>query len=783
MDGDSGARRVLIVDDAPAVVEKVRLCLEESGPPEYELFPVASVQAGVERLLAERFDVVLVDVDLSDAPGASAVAALCEAAPEPPIVVLTDRAASENVVAALRDGAEDYLTKGKLNGEYLRHAVRFAIERHRFRLRKKRRFDELTLISKAVPGILYRLEVDPHGRLSFPFLSEKVAEIYGIAPPEEGSAADALWDAVIEEDLADLNRSVDEAVKGERGWEHTYRIRHPRNGIRVLRGISRFAGRAPDGTRSWIGIILDRTEEEARTEELRKYSLVIERTDTAAIITDPEGHTLWVNPGFEKLVGFSRDELIGKKPGDLLQGPETNPETVRYMSERRAAGKGYEVEVLNYRGGTEPYWMFLNVEPAFDAEGRLEYFVGVQHDVTESREREKQLRRVKEEAEAANVAKSQFLAIMSHEIRTPLNAIIGLSEILREDPDVEEKEDFLELIDANGRTLVGLISDILDFSKIEAGGTELEREEIDLEEWFREQIRLLEGGAREKGLSLEFRFDPGLPRRWRLDSNRLRQVVVNLVRNAIKFTSEGFVRVEVEPAEEGGIVLSVTDSGIGVPEEKQAAIFEPFRQADSSNTREFGGTGLGLSICQRAVELKGGRIELESEEGKGSTFRVHLPLESVRAESGPSETEAGAFPGSPAAGGDANRSGPGDLLVAEDNPTNRKVMRRILEREGFRVEAVEDGEEAVEACRRGAYRMVFMDLQMPGIDGLEATRRIKADPGCGDPLVVVFSASVQNTDREASFAAGADEFLPKPVSLKAMRELLARRGMASEPPG
>ncbi len=330
--------------------------------------------------------------------------------------------------------------------------------------------------------------------------------------------------------------------------------------------------------------------ERVHLHELKKLSMALSQSNTAVIITDPEGKTRWVNPGFEKICGFSLRELAGKKPGDLLQGPESNPETIRYMSDRIKRKKGFQVELLNYRGGTEPYWISLNVQPALDKDGNVEFFLGIISDVTERREKEAQLQKAKNDAEAANVAKSQFLATMSHEIRTPLNAILGFSQIIKENPDAAERGEYLDIIDQNGRMLADLISDILDFSKIEAGEDELELEESDFKDWLGEVIRLFRDSARESRVSLEWSVDPEVEGVWIFDTHRLRQVLVNLLRNGLKFTEEGFVRVKAFSGRQGGIALTVADSGIGIPEEMQEEIFEPFRPGDSSNARH-GRTG------------------------------------------------------------------------------------------------------------------------------------------------------------------------------------------------
>ncbi len=884
-------KRILVVDENPDEVERVRKCLSELCGECPGFFSSSSVADAGSLLRAREFDLILLDDGLSAGGG---LVELRKVSDEVPVVVLTANRDSNAVSAALRDGAQDYLLKRNLDAESLGHSLRFALERQAYNRTLRKRNQQLGAIAKAVPGVLYRFQADASGNQSMPYASEKVREICGVEP-EAGDARgllERLLERVVQEDRADLDRSILRAVEGDADWHHVFRINHPRKGVRTLEGNSCFGEIDDQGNRIWNGILIDRTDEEMRRDEMRKLSLVADRTDTAVIITDPEGLTLWVNPGFERLTGFPASELIGKKPGDLLQGPDTDQEMIEFMRRKRVAGEGFEVEVLNYRAGKDPYWLHLNVQPVHDDQGKLECFVGVQTDVTERRMREDdlarkatlletageiaglgaweydvrsgeviwsagaralhevdadfkphienaitfyppewqekiavyleeavregkpfhfeapftsakgrdrvieamgkpwivdgktlrvigtirdikeeranetRLRRAKEEAEAASMAKGQFLATMSHEIRTPLNAILGLSQIIREDPEVEDRDEFLELIDKNGRMLADLITDILDFSKIESGAQEIEPEETDIVDWIAEQVFLFQESAREKDISLEWSVEEGMPRIWVFDANRLRQLVVNLIRNAVKFTEEGHVRVFVGQAPEGGILIEVSDSGIGIPEEHLESIFEDFYQVDSSNTRQFGGTGLGLSIGREIAEMMGGKIEVESAPERGSTFRARFPFEQ-------GALQASALPES-GNGGEVSAPEAADVLVAEDNEINRRVMRTMLEREGWRVAEVVDGEGALRACRKKPYPLVFMDMHMAGMDGLKATREIKADETCGNPRIVMFSASVQPSDREASFEAGADAFLAKPVNLGELRDLLAR---------
>lgn len=398
-------------------------------------------------------------------------------------------------------------------------------------------------------------------------------------------------------------------------------------------------------------------------------------------------------------------------------------------------------------------------------DGKPLRMVGTHTDITAHVEQEQALREAQQQAEAANQSKSAFLATMSHELRTPMNAIIGLTDIVLQSPLEDDQRELLGLVRSSADHLLVLINDILDLSRIEAGKMELHADDCVL----REQLEAIASGlmvrAQDKALALTLEVDPAVPQCAHLDMVRLRQVLINLLGNAIKFTDQGGVRLMVH-SEAGQLQCCVIDTGIGIAPEKQARIFEAFTQADSSVSRRYGGSGLGLAISSRIINLMGGRLWLESTLGEGSRFCIRVPLQAC--------TQVFDEPAAPVAVA-ADALPPLKVLLAEDVATNQMLARLLLEKRGHRVQIAEDGVEAVAAWRAEPFDLILMDLMMPNLDGMAATRQIReAEMGGTRIPIIALTANAMAGDRQLCLTAGMNDHLAKPVNLAELFNALKR---------
>jgi PAS domain S-box-containing protein len=547
-----------------------------------------------------------------------------------------------------------------------------------------------------------------------------------------------------------------------------------------------------------------RTEQALLTSEAeaRRLALVAEMTDNAVAILDARGRVEWANHSFLQLSGYSHAEISGKRPIDFLRCEGSDPQTIRAINDAVDEGLPFSGEILQHRRSGREYWVELSIQPVHDEQGDLIQFISIERDVTQrraadAREREAtaQLRRYTDEltaaktalelqacelvgatrlAEEANRAKSDFLANMSHEIRTPMTAILGFVDLVN-DPAAtpETRASHVDTIRRNGEHLLTVINDILDISKIEAGKMTIERVACAPAVLLEDVVMLMKPRAEARGVEVVTDVPNPLPEAVLTDPIRLRQILINLVGNAVKFTEYGRVTIAAR-ADSGdtgnSLVFEIRDTGIGMTPEQVAGLFTPFTQADSSMTRRFGGTGLGLTITRRLAQLMGGDVTVSSEPGRGSCFQVRVAVETAQQIESPRDA-ASIAPIGPTTLADIR------VLLAEDGLDNQRLIGFHLRKSGATLTIVDDGAQAIDAALASResgepFDIILMDMQMPRLDGYSATARLRA-AGWSGP-VIALTAHAMSRDREKCLSAGCDDYQTKPINREALIGTCAR---------
>jgi PAS domain S-box-containing protein len=526
-----------------------------------------------------------------------------------------------------------------------------------------------------------------------------------------------------------------------------------------------------------IVAVTDLTERKRFEDELKKSEAknraLLDAIPDAIFLLDKEGNFLDYRAPNSSILYAPAELFMGKNihsimPQDLVEL------TMNNLGLARQSGK---MQVFEYQlptnGEIKHFEARINLCEGGD-------FLALVRDVTERKRSDEMLWKAKEEAEAAAKAKSEFLANMSHEIRTPLNAVIGLTGLLLDTDLTHEQRNYLEIVRDSSDSLLSVINNILDFSKIDGGMMELEHSPFDLRRCIESTMDLMVTRAAEKGLVLKVVLDDQLPTMLVGDASRLRQVLANLLSNAVKFTDKGFVEVSVRgnAIPEGfELRFDVLDTGIGMPQDKLDRLFMPFSQIDSSITRRYGGTGLGLAISKRLVEMMGGRIWAKSDPGVGSTFTFTVKVKLPCMQPAQHKVKDSKPVIKPPIEGHFQRARPLSILLAEDNAVNQMVLLQMLRKIGYQADLASNGFDVLEALDRQAYDVVLMDIQMPDMDGFEATRRILARfPKMKRPRIIALTAHALKGDRERCLEAGMDSYLSKPVKIEDLQSALRPTG-------
>lgn len=627
---------------------------------------------------------------------------------------------------------------------------------------------QLRSLVSNLPGVAFRCKQLPGWPMIF--VSEAVATVTGWHADDFLQGRINIGQLIHPHDIERVTSEVDRALQQDVSYRVEYRIRTPEGQTRWLVEFGR--GLQEDGEKLIDGVMLDITETKMRNAEFEGTVEALDRSEAIAEF-NLRGRIIRANENFTRLMGYEANEITGLPHKSLCATKFVQSEAYIDFWKELQAGRFQSGEFQHVGKDGREVWIYATYNPILDADGQVSKIIEFATDLTERRAMEQDLRIAKERAEQAAAARSSFLANMSHEIRTPMNAIIGFTELLLETPLDAAQQRQLCTVHQSAHSMLRLLNDILDTAKLEKGAVTLEIAPFSLRELCKQIRTMLQPGASKKMLELLLDYPPDVPEYWQGDAFRLQQILFNLLGNALKFTGQGHVALRVSSTKDA-LKLCVEDTGIGMDETAMKRIFAPFAQADASTTRRYGGTGLGTSIARQLAELMGGRITVESQVGQGSTFCVHLPLPPASPESpGLDTNQARPHP----AGGSPLKLPPLHVLAVDDVPTNLELLKLVLQRDGHTVICASSGSEALAFLTKEAFDLILMDLQMPEMDGLEATRRIRANEqsqGKTATPVIALSANVMAQDKADAKAAGMDGFASKPLEPSHLMREMAR---------
>jgi len=593
---------------------------------------------------------------------------------------------------------------------------------------------------------------------------EKESEVIGKTDAEIYDRELAEDSTTIEQKIIHTGEAVIEReeiirnVKGKKGWLLTSKFPY-RNADNEITGI--------------VGISKDISEKKLVTEQLERLSLVASQTSNGVIITDVEGKTVWVNEGFTRLSGYTIDEFVGQKPGTLLQGPDSDPVVIQEMKDAIQKREPFEAELINYHKDGSQYWINISCNPLMDKSGNIRGFMAIETDITEKKIIFEELSKAKRIAEVAQEAEKSFLANMSHEIRTPLNAIIGMTSLLLDTNPTFEQRDYLNTLEHSSKFLIRLISDILDIAKIESGKIEVKKKSFSLHNLLKTIQKTFELKASIKEVEIYLEIDKDVPEFLFSDEVLLQQILNNLMSNAEKFTHSGSITISVNSklldSNDVTIDFQVQDTGIGIPEKNLKGIFNKFEQVKTQATESKVGTGLGLSITKQIIELLGGKISVTSKEHVGTTFEFSIPFKLPKDQNRnitKSKEKQVEF---------KIQDNAGPILVVEDNLINQKYISRLLEKLKIPYELAENGNIGVDKSLHKKYALIFMDIQMPEMDGFEASEIIKNtnNPNKDTPIIAL-TASAFIDQKEKALKVGMLDYVSKPFTPSQLKEVLRK---------
>jgi PAS domain S-box-containing protein len=789
---------ILLIEDNPADSELIRIFLKGSYSNKCVVTTANSLTKGIELLPATVYDVVIVDLSLPDSSGLDTFNSVYEKALHIPIIVLTGMEDESIGINAVKLGAQDFLLKGKIKGKELTRSINYSIERHKLLNELEEKAKELEVKSVALLSEKQKLseaqKLAHIGSWEWELSTNKISwsdefyHIHGIETRQDELTPEQLFACIHPADREEVKTIIDNTLKSHRPSTFYYRIIRRDNAVRTLHSRVELVLNEEGNPVKIVGTGQD-VSERVQEEEMENLAVAATKSYNSVLITDMNGTVEWVNEGFTRLTGYTLDEVKGTNAETLRRGEKAgSPESPNYFNEVTIKKAPITYESKNHTKGGKEHWTITTLTPVLDKDGAVKRILAIDSDITERKEAEfdlvranriaehslrkgnralSELMEAKKQLEETMKVKEQFLANMSHEIRTPMNAIVGFTDLLLKAPLTAEQRQFIDAIKVSGENLLVIINDILDFSKMQAGKISLEHLEFSLSQILSVAIELMLQKSVEKSTNLFTKIDKSIPDRLIGDPTRLTQILLNLVGNAIKFTEKGEIKVEVELISEMNdnikLKFSVVDTGIGIPEEKLATIFDAFTQATNDTTRKYGGTGLGLAIVKQLVEIQGGRISAKSKVGSGSTFSFTL---NFKKNLNPKAIE----PNNGAEPVVEEYTEPLNILLVEDNILNQVLAKKVLTDWHWAVEVAENGVVAIKKAREKDFDIILMDIQLPEMDGYEATRYIRnkfPQPKCNVPIMAMTAHAI-SSEEEKCANAGMNGYISKPFNQKTL---------------
>ncbi|MBA3704592.1 MAG: response regulator [Bacteroidetes bacterium] len=788
---------ILLIEDNPGDARLLEVYLKESFNNVFTLLTVDYLSKGLELLEKNNFNIIILDLSLPDSNGLETFKNVYAHAPKTPIIVLTGLADESLGLNAMKLGAQDFLMKGKLKSKSLRRSINYSIERAKLLnelAEKTKTLEENTIALKKEKLKLAQAQKISHiGSWEWDLIkdefywSEELYRIYGLNP-NTGITYDKVLEVTYPEDKQYVKSIMEESIKTHKPFHYYYRIVRSDRAIRTLDAIGEVITDQNGQVIAMTGTLQDVTDR-MQEEELEKLATAATKSYNSVIIADKDGLVEWVNEGFTKLTGYTLEEVKGTH-GEVLRkdsGVEPSSETNYYklVIENK---QPVSYESKNYTKSGEEYWVITTLTPVLGNDKEVKRILAIESDITRRKQIEEELVQANKIAEHSlqkgNKAldelikakklleesmrvKEQFLANMSHEIRTPMNAIVGFTDLLLKTELTQEQKQYIDAVKTSGENLIVIINDVLDFSKIQSGKISFEKINFRLSQTMSMVTELMLPKSTEKNIKLSMAIDKKIPDRLVGDPTRLNQILINLLGNAIKFTETGEVKLTVdllsEMNDEVELKFAVQDTGIGIPKANFNSIFEEFTQATNATTRKYGGSGLGLSIVKQLVEMQGGKVMVESEVGVGSIFSFNLKykknidtgLEKVNASL--KEDDIPLVKGL-------------KILLVEDNILNQVLAKKVLTNWNWNVELAENGIIALEKLKEQDFDIVLMDIQLPEMDGYEATRHIRNEfptPKNNIPIMAM-TAHAMTGEEEKCRAAGMNGYISKPFDQKVL---------------